>query len=131
MLNYSNNDTNTTSNSKEAEVLSKAICSIKDKWDLTNSDLASIIGVDKSTITRICRQESFVDPNKKNGELSLMLVRVFRGLGVFLGDRMSLQIEWLNSYNKSFNSTPIEAIKTVSGLAMVLQYLDALRGQGG
>ncbi|PIR38520.1 MAG: XRE family transcriptional regulator [Alphaproteobacteria bacterium CG11_big_fil_rev_8_21_14_0_20_39_49] len=113
------------------EVLSKAILNLKDSWQLSNKDIAEIIGVDSSFITRLKKGQTQIEHDKKTGQLSLMLIRVFRSLGAFLGDRMTAQQQWLDSYNRAFNSTPIDAMKNVEGLSRVVIYLDALRGSEG
>lgn len=113
------------------QILSKAIINLQDFWQLSNKDLADIIGVDPSFITRLRQCKTLIEHDKKVGELSLMLIRVFRSLGAFLGDRLALQNQWLNSFNKAFNNKPIDNIKNISGLAHVVQYLDALRGVEG
>ena len=120
-----------SNNIAKDEVLSKAILNLKDSWQLSNKDVAEIIGVDSSFITRLKKGQTHIEHDKKTGQLSLMLIRAFRSLGAFLGDRMSAQKQWLDSYNRAFNSTPIDAMKNVEGLSRVVIYLDALRGAEG
>ena len=111
-------------------VLAKALVNLKETWGLTGVELAAIVGVDKSVISRLDETRVF-HPDKKPGQLALMLIRVYRSLGAFLGDRMALQKEWLRSEHKVFNQTPIEAMKTPEGLAPVVMYLDSMRGSEG
>lgn len=111
-------------------VLAKALKNLKETWELTGVELAAIVGVDNSVISRLDKTPAF-HPDKKQGQLALMLIRIYRSLGAFLGDRMALQKEWLRSEHKIFNQTPIEAMKTPEGLAHVVMYLDAMRGTEG
>lgn len=111
-------------------VLNKALAKLMDHWDLKGIELAEIVGVDGSVISRL-DQTTVFSPEKKQGQLALLLIRVFRSLGAFLGDRMDLQKKWLHSNNKVFNQTPLQAMKTPQGLAQVAMYLDAMRGAEG
>ena len=111
-------------------VLAKALKNLKDAWGLTGVELSAIVGVDSSVISRLDKTSVF-HPEKKQGQLALMLIRIYRSLGAFLGDRMSLQKDWLRAEHIVFNQSPIEAMKTPEGLAHVVMYLDAMRGAEG
>ncbi len=115
---------------RQEAVLAKALKNIKDFWDLSGIELAEIVGVDNSVISRLDTTPVF-HPDKKQGQLALMLVRVYRSLGAFLGDRVSLQKDWLRAHHQVFNQAPLEAMKSPEGLAHVVMYLDAMRGAEG
>ena len=114
----------------ESMVLSKALGKLKEYWELSGVDLAEIVGVAPSVISCLDTAQVFC-PNKKQGQLALLLIRVYRSLGAFLGDRMQLQKDWLNAPNQVFNQSPLESMKTPEGLAHVVMYLDAMRGAEG
>jgi hypothetical protein len=112
-------------------VLTKAVQRLMQAWNMSNKDLALIIGVSTSFVTRMQQGTAHINPTSKEGELALMLIRSFRSLGAFLGERMNVQQAWLRAHHHTFNTTPLEAMKSVSGLALVAQYLDAMRGAQG
>lgn len=110
-------------NQKE-QVLTKAILKLADAYGLSRKDIQSIIGISKSTVTRIKKGTTWISPATKKGELALLLLRVYRGLNSLVGNNHEKAKLWLNSYNTSFNQKPIAALKTVIGLVQVLDYLD-------
>lgn len=111
-------------------VIAKALKNLKAVWQLPNVEVAAIVGVDDSVISRIDSTRAF-HPDKKAGQLALLLIRAYRSLGAFLGDRVDLQQAWLRADNKAFNQSPLEAMKSPEGLAHVVMYLDAMRGAEG
>ncbi|WP_058533678.1 MbcA/ParS/Xre antitoxin family protein [Legionella saoudiensis] len=110
-------------------VLTKAILKLADFYNLTGKDLHSIIGVSESTITRLSQGKAFLSPTTKEGEIALLLLRVYRGLNSLLGNNHDKAKLWLNSHNNYFNQKPIEHLKTVTGLVDVVNYIDAMRGK--
>jgi len=110
-------------------VLTKAIVNLAKFYDLTGKDLREIIGVSESTITRLNQGKAFISPSTKEGEMVLLLLRVYRGLNALLGNNHDKAKLWLNSHNQYFNKKPVEQLKTVSGLVDVVNYIDAMRGK--
>ena len=117
--------------SSQQAVLSEAISKLQEKWELTNKDIAEVIGKDTSFITRLHQGKTHINPDDKTGQLSLLLIRIFRSLGAFLGDRMHVQQEWLKAHNYAFNNSPLNAMKTIEGINQVVMYLDHMRGADG
>ncbi len=110
-------------------VLTKAILKLADFYNLTGKDLHRIIGVSESTITRLNQGKAYISPTTKEGEIALLLLRVYRGLNSLIGNNHDKAKLWLNSYNKYFNQKPIDRLKTVTGLVEVVSYIDAMRGK--
>jgi uncharacterized protein (DUF2384 family) len=110
-------------------VLTKAILKLADFYNLTGKDLHSIIGVSESTITRLNQGKAYISPTTKEGEIALLLLRVYRGLNSLIGNNHDKAKLWLNSHNKYFNQKPIDQLKTVTGLVEVVSYIDAMRGK--
>ena len=115
--------------SKE-EILSKALLRAADLWQISDNDISRIVGTSPSTLSRIRNHKSFIKPESKEGEMALLFIRAFRSLGAFLGDRMDIQVKWLNAYNKALNAIPAQRMQSSEGLVHVVQYLDAMRGSG-
>lgn len=112
----------------ENEVLSKALLNSKEHLGLTNTELGEIIGKDRTYFTRL-RNHSVLEPESKEGELALHVIRIYRSLYALEGGDLEAMEEWLNSPNKHLHGTPKELLKNVQGLVQVVEYLDAMRGK--
>ncbi len=112
-----------------AVVLTHAVERAAGAFDLSNRELAAVLGVSPSSLSRIARGRH-IRPDSKEGELALLLLRVFRSLDALLGgDAESCRL-WLRSYNHHLAGVPAELMRTVTGLVSVAEYLDAMRGHG-
>lgn len=114
---------------QEEVVLTKAICNLSKFYSLTGKDLSKIIGISESGVSRIVRGTKLISPHTKEGELALLLLRIYRSLNAMVGNNHEKAKLWLNSDNKYFRNKPIEEIQTIAGLIAVLNYLDAMRGK--
>jgi hypothetical protein len=56
-----------------------------------------------------------------------MFVRLYRSLDAVVGGDDAVAGKWLANSNTALQGTPLELIQSVSGLANVIQYLDARR----
>ena len=121
--------TSLKSDHQKEQVLTKAILNLADFYDLTGKDLCHIIGISESTVTRLNQGKAFLSPSTKEGEIALLLLRVYRGLNSLIGNNHYKAKLWLNSDNTYFNTKPIEQLKTVTGLVSVVNYIDAMRGK--
>lgn len=110
-------------------VLTKAILNLANFYNLTGKDLNHIIGISESTVTRLNQGKAFISPSSKEGEIAVLLLRVYRGLNSLIGNNHDKAKLWLNSDNKYFNKKPIEQLKSISGLVEVVNYIDAMRGK--
>lgn len=109
-------------------VLAKALANLKDILHMSSEDLGKIIGVHRNTITRMLKKSEIM-PQSKEGELSLLLIRVYRSLFAINGGNIEAIRHWLTTYNLHLQNTPLDAMKSVLGLSRVVQYLDAIRGK--
>jgi hypothetical protein len=66
----------------------------------------------------------------KEWQLGALLVRVFRSLDSITGGKDELSRKWLRSENAALGAVPAALLADVSGLVMVVQYLDASRAAG-
>ncbi len=112
----------------ESEVLGKALLNSKEYLGLTNTELGEIIGKDRTYFTRL-RNHSVLEPDSKEGELALHVIRVYRSLYALEGGDMEAMEEWLNTPNKHLCATPKALLKNIQGLVQVVEYLDAMRGK--
>ena len=110
-----------------AVVLTKATLSAAEQLGLSNADLAAVIGVSEPTISRIKNSNRTIAPDSKEGELALLLIRVFRSLDPLIGGDEGKRKIWMNSYNKALVGQPNQLNCKADGLVRTLSYLDGMR----
>ncbi|MCH9756855.1 MAG: MbcA/ParS/Xre antitoxin family protein [Gammaproteobacteria bacterium] len=115
--------------SDKAHTLTKALLRMTAFWKLSGKELSEIIGISESSATRLHQGKKVIEPDSKEGELAVLLLRIYRSLNALVGNHHDKARDWLQSNNTYFNNKPIDTIKTVQGLVLVLNYLDAMRGK--
>ena len=108
-------------------VLTKALLRAAELLELSSANLARILGVSEASVSRLVSGARTVDPQSKEGELALLLVRVYRSLDALVGADAAQRKAWLHSPNRALNGRPAELILRADGLVGVLNYLDAMR----
>jgi len=96
---------------------------------LSGSALARTIGVSEPTASRLIRHEKNLNPRSKEGELALLLVRVYRSLDALVGSDDHKRQVWMSSHNAALGGHPGQLIQTAEGLVGTLHYLDGMRAQ--
>ncbi len=109
-------------------VLAKAAINAASRLGLRNRHLADIIGTSEASISRL-RSGRGLDPERKEGELALLFLRLFRSLDALVGGDDAKARAWLHAENDHVGGIPADRIRTVEGLIDVVQYLDAMRGR--
>lgn len=107
-----------------ASVLGEALIGAGKALGMTQADLGQVVGKDRSAVSR-----GRIDPQSKAGELALLLIRCYRALYVLVGGDPAQMRHWMHTPNLHLGGVPAEQVKTVAGLAGVLEYLDGLRGK--
>lgn len=110
-------------------VLTKAAIRAAEILGLKRKELAEVLGLSESTLSRLVRRGE-IRPATKTGELALLFVRVFRGLDALVGGDREKARAWLRAENEHLGGVPRELLGDVVGLVHVLDYLDAMRGRG-
>ncbi|HSQ63518.1 MAG TPA: antitoxin Xre-like helix-turn-helix domain-containing protein [Polyangiaceae bacterium] len=95
---------------------------------LSQKELARVIGVSEATVSR-WSSGKLLDAQSKEGELALLLVRVFRSLDALVGGSDAKARAWFGAHNVHLGGVPRERVQTALGLVEVAQYLDAMRGK--
>ena len=108
-------------------VLAKATARATKLLGMSGAGLGRTIGVSEPTVSRILTGQKALDPNSKEGELSLLLVRVYRSLDALVGTDDQKRIAWMRSENSALGGVPVELIERVDGLVSTLSYLDGMR----
>ena len=109
-------------------VLTKATLNAARRLSLRNKDLARIIGTSEAFVSRL-KSGRELDPSRKEGELALLFLRLYRSLDALVGGSDEKAREWLHARNDHLRGIPAERINSVEGLIDVVQYLDAMRGR--
>lgn len=109
------------------QVLAKATTRASDLLGLSGAALGRIIGVSEPTVSRLVRGLRGLDPQSKEGQLSLLLVRVYRSLDALVGTDNQNRIAWMRSPNTALGGVPAVLIERPDGLVATLNYLDGMR----
>src|SRR5688572_16922364 len=111
-----------------APVLAKASLAAAARLGLRSKQLGEIIGTSEASVSRL-RSGRGLDPERKEGELALLFLRLYRSLDTLVGgDDIKARL-WLHTANDHIGGIPSDRIRTVEGLIDVVQYLDAMRGR--
>jgi transcriptional regulator with XRE-family HTH domain len=116
-----------TATSPEAVVVTKAVRRAASALDVSQRDLARILGLSEATVSRFASGK-VVDPDRKDGELALLFVRMFRSLDALVGAETKARA-WFKAHNEHLGGVPAERVRTIEGLVHVAEYLDAMRGK--
>jgi len=105
-------------------VLTRALTKAGKELGLTQADLGTIVGRDRTALSR-----GSIEPQSKSGELALLVVRAYRALYVLVGGEARQMKHWMHTANHHVGGVPVELMRTVPGLMRVVEYLDAIRGR--
>jgi DNA-binding XRE family transcriptional regulator len=109
-------------------VLAKAVLRAADQLGLKQAELAAVLGIHRTAISRLKQQPS-LNPESKTGELALLLVRVARALYALTGGDPAWIHHFMRSPNRITGGVPAQQIERIQGLVAVLQYVDAIRAK--
>ncbi|HLA29583.1 MAG TPA: XRE family transcriptional regulator [Pseudomonas sp.] len=109
-------------------VLAKALLNTREQLGLTQQELADIVGVHRTAISRWA--DSGLRVQSKTGELALLLIRVYRALFALFGGNLPDMQHFLRTPNHHLQAVPLLLMMQVQGLVRVVEYLDAIRGKG-
>jgi transcriptional regulator with XRE-family HTH domain len=118
----------TVPGSSASRILTRAMLRAGRAMGMRQKDLAASLGVSEATVSRLARGRS-IDPETKEGELAVLLVRTYRSLDTLVGGDDARARAWMQAPNTHLNGTPAELIRSIHGLIRVVEYLDALRGK--
>ncbi len=111
-----------------AAVLAKAVLRAGAQLGLTQAELGAVLGLHRSAISRL-KQNPALDPESKQGELALLLIRTARALYALTGGDAGWMRHFMRSPNQATGGVPAEQMASIQGLMRVLQFVDGLRGK--
>lgn len=109
-------------------VLAKALFNSSEQLSLTMVEVGKVLGMHRTSMGRM-KKTMALDPNSKEGELALLLIRAARALYALSGGDREWMIHFMRSKNSVTGGIPAEQVQTVTGLARVVTFLDAIRGK--
>lgn len=108
----------------DAQLVAEACSRAAQALGLSREELSAVVGKHRTSIDR-----SGLDPQSKEGELALLLLRAYRSLHALCGGDQSLMRHWVDHPNHHLGEQPPRLLLTrIEGLNRVANYLDALRG---
>lgn len=110
-------------------VLTRALLRTARLLDLSQKDIAQIVGVSPASLSRLAAGTRPIHPDSKEGECALLLIRIYRALDALLGGRAQDAKAWFHAENSHLGGVPAQRVRTVTGLVQVADYLDAMRGK--
>lgn len=114
----------------QKKVLTKALIRLAERLALSRQELSAIIGPSEASLSRLfTKPNHYLDPSSKEGQLAILLLRLFRSLDALLGGNAEQCQLWLRSENTHLGDQPINLMQSIEGLILTIQYLDALRGK--
>jgi len=114
-------------NADPGEVLAKATARASQLLGLSGAALARVLGVSEATVSRVLRGEKPINPASKEGELALLLVRVYRSVDALVGTDDTKRRAWMASHNTALGGAPQKLVERADGLVATLNYLDGMR----
>jgi hypothetical protein len=107
--------------------VTKAVLRAAERLGLSNKELARILGLSESTLSRMNAGSYTLAPEQKPYELALLLVRLYRSLDSIVGGDAAAARAWLRAENSALGTTPLSHIMSIAGLTETIAYLDARR----
>ncbi len=104
-------------------ILTKSLRKAGQQLGLDQASLGRVIGRDRSAFRR------GIDPESKEGELALLLIRCYRSLFALMGGDPEQMRHWMTTHNLHTGGIPAQQVQSVEGLVRVMAYLDAIRGK--
>jgi hypothetical protein len=112
-----------------AGVVSKAVVRTADALDLRKAELAAILGVSPSTVSRLSDGRVQLEEGSKPYELAVLLIRLFRSLSGVLGGDAAMIRAWMRCENLALGGVPAELARSAQGLVSAVIYADAARAR--
>lgn len=109
------------------EALTQAVLKSAELLDVTQVDLAGILGLSPATVSRMGSGRYLLQAGRKEWQLAALFVRLFRALDSITGGRDDLSRAWLHSHNRALHGVPSAMLGEVESFVRVVQYLDASR----
>lgn len=109
-------------------VLAKAVLRAAAQLGMNQSELGAVLGMHRTAVSRL-GGDGALDPESKQGELALLVVRLARALFALTGGDDNWMRHFMRSENVATGGVPLQQITTIQGLVSVLTFVDGIRGK--
>ena len=120
-------DANHADQNNRSRVVTSAVCRAANRMDINQAELARILGLSEPTVSRMVKGEYMLKEGKKEYEIAVILLRVFRSLDAITGGDERVNREWTHNYNEALGDVPAQMLPELSRLMHVVNYLDSQR----
>lgn len=120
---------NGTQNEERERIVTSALSKAVQKLEFTQSELADVLGVSKSTASRIMKGTYILKEDQKDYEIAVIFLRIFRSLDAITGGEDRVNVAWMRNNNTALSGVPAALVKNLTGLMNVVTYLDARRAK--
>ena len=108
-----------------ASVLAEAILNTADLLGLSQTQLATVMGLDLASINTLEFSAVF-EPASAHGETGLLLICLYQSLSTLTGNDSEWIDYFMNAFNTATDGVPIQQIQNRKGLEKVLTVVEAL-----
>jgi DNA-binding XRE family transcriptional regulator len=114
---------------QERQVLTKAVINAAALMELRATTIGQILGLSKSTVSRMGDGRYLLKKTNKEWELAALLTRLFRSLDAIMGGDKAAMRSWLAADNTALADAPKTLITNITGLTRTVDYVDAYRAR--
>ncbi|MBD3841854.1 MAG: DUF2384 domain-containing protein [Campylobacterales bacterium] len=111
-----------------ATVLAEAVLKTADLLGLSNTQLATVMGLDLMSMNQI-EFSAVLEPASAQGEAGLLLIRLYQSLSALTGGDSEWIDYFMNTFNTATDGVPIQQIQNRKGLEKVLTVVEALNNR--
>ena len=111
-----------------ASVLAEAILNTADLLGLSQTQLATVMGLDLASINTL-EFSAVLEPTSAQGEAGLLLIRLYQSLSTLTGGDSEWIDYFMNAFNTATDGVPTQQIQTREGLEKVLMVVEALNNR--
>lgn len=113
---------------REDVVVTRAAQRAAQALGLNQRELGEVLGVSEAKVSRL-GTESWLVSGRKEFELAIQFLRLFRSLDALVGGDEQKARAWMHAENHYLGGVPAKLVTSIAGLIGVVEYLDAMRGQ--
>lgn len=107
-------------------VLASSLITAGTELGLSNSELAAVLGLHRSAISRLKHRPN-INPDSKQGELALMLIRIYRALHALTDGNPKWMQHFMREPNSLTGDIPARQIQEIGGLMRVMFCVESLQ----
>lgn len=109
------------------QVVTKAVIKAAEIFGLDQHTLGNILGLSASSVSALLGGTYRLCGKKKEFELGLEFIRLFRAVDSLTGGNDISNRSWIFTHNTELGGRPIDIIKTSSGLIETVSYVNMYR----